>query len=110
MGAGDLLGNLGERRITHAGIFESVFRHRDRVSAAMPFANQPGARLEAEAWIGCNPARGLEHLRQCLQLATRRFAEPAVFDFLEAIADPSDQQVATEPWRLAAIKPPPFTA
>ena len=45
MGAGDLFGDLRERRITHAGILESVFRHRDGVGAAMPFANQPGAGL-----------------------------------------------------------------
>ena len=47
MGTSDLSGNLGERLICRAGILESIVRHRDRMSAAMPFANQPGARLEA---------------------------------------------------------------
>ena len=110
MGTGDLFGDFGERRIIRAGILESVFRHGDRVSAAMPFANQAGARLQAEAWIRGDPACGPEHFRQSLQLATRRLAEPAMLDFLEAVADPSDQQVAADPWRLTAIKPPPFTA
>ena len=110
MGAGDLFGDLRKRRITHAGILKSVFRHRDCVGAAMPFAHQPGARLQAEAGIRGDPACGPEHLRQRLQLATRRLAEPAVLDFLEPVADPPDQQVATDPWRLAAVKPPPFAA
>ena len=110
MGTGDLSGDLRKRRITHAGIFESIFRHRDCVGVAMPFAHQPGARLQAEAGIGADPACGPEHLRQRLQLATRRLAEPTVLDFLKPVADPPDQQVATDPWRLAAVKPPPFAA
>ena len=76
----------------------------------MPFAYQPGTRLQAETWIRSDPAFGPEHLRESLQLAPRRFAEPTVFDFLEPVADPSDQQVTTDPWRLTAIKPSPFAA
>ena len=76
----------------------------------MPFANQSGARLQAETWIRSHSAFGPEHLRECLQLAPRRFAELAMLDFLNAVADPSDQQVATDPWRLAAVKPPPLVA
>src|ERR1700751_3477318 len=56
MGAGDLLGDLGERRITRAGIFEALFRHCDRVRAATPFTHQPSAGLQAEAGIRCDPA------------------------------------------------------
>ena len=67
MGTGDLLGDLGERRIRRAGELESVFRHGDRVSAAMPFAHQPGARLQAETWIRSDSAFGPEHLRESLQ-------------------------------------------
>ena len=33
-----------------------------------------------------------------------------MLDFLELVADASDQQVTTEPWRLAPIKPPPSAA
>ena len=33
-----------------------------------------------------------------------------MLDFLETVADPSDQQVATDPWRLAVIKPSPLAA
>ena len=68
----------------------------------------PGFRLRPGG--GANPTRGLEHLCQRLQLATGRLAESAVFDFLKAIADRTDQQVATDPWRLAAVQPPPFAA
>ena len=38
----------------------------------MPFAHQPSAGLKAETWIGGYLARGPEHLRQRLQLATGR--------------------------------------
>ena len=64
MGTGDLFGDLRERRIIRAGITKSVFRHGDRVSAAMPFAHQPGARLQAETWIRGDSAFGPEHLRR----------------------------------------------
>lgn len=59
MGAGDLLGDLGEGRIIHTGIFEAVFRHRDGVRASMPFAYEPGAWLQAEAGM---PAPWLDGL------------------------------------------------
>ena len=89
---------------------ESIFRHRDSVSAGVPIAHQPGAWLQAETWIRSDLAFGPKHLRESLQLAPRRFAEPAILDFLEPIADSSDQQVTTDPWRLAPIKPSPFAA
>jgi hypothetical protein len=33
-----------------------------------------------------------------------------VFDFLKPVADPPDQQVTTDPWRFASIKPSSFEA
>jgi hypothetical protein len=33
-----------------------------------------------------------------------------MLDFLEAVADTPDQQVTTDPWRLASKKPSPFEA
>ena len=51
--------------------------------ASVPFAHQPGARLQAETWIRSDSAFGPEHLRESLQLAPRRFAEPAMLDFLK---------------------------
>jgi len=110
MGTGNLFGDFGERRIRRAGILESIFRYRDSVGASVPFAYQPGARLQAETWIRSDSAFGPEHLRESLQLAPRGFAEPAMLDFLEPVADSSDQQVTTDPWRLAPIKPSPFAA
>ena len=68
----------------------------------------PGFRLRPGS--GATRPVGPEHLRQRLQLATRRLAEPAVFDFLKPVADAADQQVAADPRRLAAVKPPPFAA
>ena len=110
MGTGNLFGDFGERRIRRAGMLESIFRYRDSVGAAVPFAHQPGARLQAETWIRSDSAFSPEHLRQRLQLAPRRFAEPTMLDFLEAVADPPQQQIATDPWWLAVIKPSPFAA
>ena len=110
MGTSDRFCDLCERRITHPGVFEAVFGHRDGVGAAAPFAHQPGARLQTEAWIGSDLASGPEHLRQRLQLATCGLAEPTVLEFLEPVPDPPDQEVTTDPWRLAAIKPSPFAA
>jgi hypothetical protein len=87
MGPSDPSSDLGERRITYAGIFESVFRHGECVCAAMPLAHQPGAGLEAEAGIWRDSTFGPEHFCQRFQLATRRLAEPAVLDFLKLVAD-----------------------
>ena len=110
MRTSDLFCDFRERRIIRAGILESVFRYRDSMGASVPFAYQPGAWLQAETWIRSDPAFGPEHLRKSLQLASRRLAETAVSDFLEAIANSSDQQVAAKLWRLAPIKPSPFAA
>ena len=110
MGTGDLLGDFRERRIRRAAMLEPIFRYRDSVSASVPFAHQPSARLQAKTWIRSDSAFGPEHLRESLQLAPRRFAEPAMTDFLEPVADSSDQQVTTDPRRLAPIKPSPFAA
>ena len=110
MGTGDLVGDLGERWIAHPGIFKSLFRYRDGMGAAAPFAHQSGARLQTEAWIGSHLASGLEHLRQRLQLATCGLAEPAMLELLVPVADPPDQQVATNPWGFIAVKPSPFAA
>ena len=109
MGARDLLGDLRKRRIRCARILESIFRYCDSVGASVPFAHQPGARLQAKTWIRSDSAFVPKHLRESLQLAPRRFAEPAMLEFLESVADSSDQHVTTDPWRLAPIKPSPFT-
>jgi hypothetical protein len=63
----------------------------------VPFAHQPGARLQAETWIRSDSAFGPEHLRESPQPAPRGFAEPAMLDFLEPVADPPDQEVTTDP-------------
>ena len=63
MGAGDFFGDLGERRIRRPGTLESIFRYCDSMGASVPFAYEPGARLEAEAWIRSDSALGPKHLR-----------------------------------------------
>jgi hypothetical protein len=85
MGARDLLGDFGEGRIAGPGIFEAVLRHCDGVRAAMPFAHEPSAWLQNKTRIWTYPARGPEHLRQCLELAAGRFTEPTVLKLLASI-------------------------
>ena len=110
MGSRYLLGDFREGRVARPGIFEAVLRHRDGVRAAMPFAHEPSTRLQSEARIWTNPARGPEHLRQCLELATGRLAEPTVLKLLAPIGDPAKEKIAADPWGLAAVEPPPFAA
>src|SRR5665811_1428141 len=108
MGACDLLGDFCEGRVARPSMFEAFFRHRDRVRAAMPFAHEPSAGLQSEARIWTDPARGPEHLCQCPELAAHRLAEPTVLKLLASIGDPAKEEIAADPWRLAAVKPPPF--
>ena len=110
MDTGDLFGDLRERRIRRADILESIFRYCDSVGASVPFAHQPGARLQAETWICSNPAFSPKHFRESLQPTPRRFAEPAMLDFLDPVSDSSDQQVTTDPGWIAPKKPSPFMA
>jgi hypothetical protein len=110
MDSRDFLGDFREGRVARPGIFEAVLRHSDGVRAAMPFAHQPSTRLQSEARIWANPARGLEHLRQCLELTAGRLTEPTVLKFLAPIDDPAKEKIAASPWWLAAIEPPPFAA
>src|SRR5262245_10321281 len=44
---GGLLGDLAQGRIARSSVLETVVRHRDNMSAAVPFANQTRARLQA---------------------------------------------------------------
>jgi len=110
MGPCDLLDDFREGRVTRPAIFEAVLGHRDRVGAAMPFAHQPSARLQGEARIWPHPTCGLEHLRQRLELATRRLTDTAVLELLAPKGDPAKKKIAADPWGLAAVKPPPFAA
>src|SRR5680860_180375 len=106
MGSRDLLGDFCEGRVARPGVFEAILRHRDGMRAAMPFAHEPSAGLQSEARIWTDPARGPEHLCQCPELAAHRLAEPTVLKLLASIGDPAKEEIAADPWRLAAVKPP----
>jgi hypothetical protein len=110
MNSSYFLGDFREGRVARPGIFEAILRHRDGVCAAMPFAHQPSARLQSEARIWTYPARGPEHLRQGLELAAGRLAEPTMLKLLVSIGDSAKEKIAAESWGLAAVKPAPFTA
>ena len=68
-------------------------KDRDGMSAAVPFANQTRTGLQAEAWRCANQTRRPQGLCYRLQLATRRLAEPAVFDFLKSVTERKDKEV-----------------
>src|SRR5271168_1388114 len=74
----DLFGDLGQGRIACACILESVFRHRDGMSTATPFAYETRPRFQAEAWRGSNPTRRPQSLRHRLQLTAGRLTEPTM--------------------------------
>ena len=78
MGPGDLPGDHGQGPIAGSFMLEAVFRHRDGMRAAMPFADQPRAGLEAQAGGGANAARRLQALCNGLQLAAGRLAETSI--------------------------------
>ena len=110
MRSSDLFGDLGQRRIASScpAILEPIFRHRDGVRTATPFADKTRAGLQAEARRRANPARRPQGLRYRLQLATGRLAKPAVFDFLKSVTERKDKEVAADPRRFAVVQPPPF--
>src|SRR5262245_41946787 len=86
----------------------SVSRHRDRMSAVTPFANQTRTGLETEARRSANPTRGSQGLCYPSQLATRRLAEPAVLHFLKPVSKSKDKEIATDPRRITVVQPAPF--
>ena len=105
----DLFGDLAQGRIARAGILEPIFGDRDGMSTAVPFANKTRSWLQAEARRRANPTRCPQALRDRAELATRRFTEPAVLDFLKSVAERKDQEVATDPRCITVVQPPPFT-
>jgi hypothetical protein len=50
----------------------------------------------------------LQGLRQGLQLAPGRFAEPAMFDFLKSVPERKDKQIAADLRWLSVVETPPF--
>ena len=110
MRAGDLLSDLGQRRIVRPHVLEPVFRNRDGMRAPVPLAHEARTWLEAEARRGGNPTCCPQGFRQRLQLATRRLAEPAVRDLLKSVTERQDKEVAADPRRLTVVEPPPFAA
>ena len=92
MRTGDLLGDLGKGRIARPSVFETVVCHRDNMSAAVPFANQTRARLQAKARRRGDPPRCPQGFRHRLQLAPRRLAESAVLDFLKPVPSASTRR------------------
>jgi hypothetical protein len=79
------------------------------MSTAVPLANKTRSWLQAEARRRADPTRCPQALRDRSELATRRFTQPAVFDFLESVAERKDQEIATDPRRITVVQPPPFT-
>jgi hypothetical protein len=78
------------------------------MGAAVPLAHQTRTGLEVQASRCSNPTRRPQGLCHGLQLATRRFAKPAVFDFLKPVSEAKDKEIAADPWRITVVQLAPF--
>lgn len=106
----DRLGDRRQGRIVCSGIFKAIVRDGHGVRATMPLAEKTSARLQAKIWGGANSTGLLQGLHYRLQLATCRFAQPAMFELLEFVTERENKEVAADLWRCAVMQPSPFTA
>ena len=75
---------------------ETVIEQEDLIGSAPPLPNQPGSRFEFDTSTTPDLSGLVELLCNLPQLALPLRAEPAVSDFLQAICDGAQQQLAAE--------------
>ena len=104
--AGDGAGDRRQRLVSPALILEAVVEHGGGVLHALPLADQPGAGDRAvtlaHRQLALDPPILL--LDQLLQLRLGARRQPAVGQFLDAVGQPLDQEVAVEGRRLAIVE------
>ena len=113
MGAGDLAGDLRQGAVASSLELEDIIENNYCVCSPMPFPDEAGAGFHLRRL----PQRG--RFLRARQVETNRgpgkalpgsLRQPAEREFLKAIRDGSQQQVATDARRLRAAEPPPFLA
>lgn len=110
MRTGDRLRNLAKRGIGFPGIFETVFRHDDRVCPPAPFPYKPYSWPDAWTGIRSNAPVRLQFPGQRYESSLSPLAEAALGKLLHAIGDGADKQVTAQPRRVISIQAPPFCA
>ena len=80
----------------HAPPGETVIQHEHLIDSALPLPNQPGSRFQFDT--GTPPDRSglVELLCNVAELVLALRAEPAERDFLQAVCDGAQQQLAAE--------------
>src|SRR5205814_2162169 len=75
---------------------ETVIEHEHLIGSALPLPNQPGSRFQFDTSTSLDLSGLVELLRNVTELALALRAEPAERDFLQAVCDGAQQQVAAE--------------
>ena len=75
---------------------ETVIEHEHLIGSALPLPNQPGSRFQFDTSTPPHLSGLVELLRNLTQLTLALQAEPAERDFLQAVCDGAQQQLAAE--------------
>src|SRR5947209_9611968 len=75
---------------------ETVIEHEHLIGSALPLPNQPGSRFQFDTSTPPDRSGLVELLCNLPQLALPLRAEPAESDFLQAVCDGAQQQLAAE--------------
>src|SRR5437588_8145418 len=75
---------------------ETVIEHEHLIGSALPLPNQPGSRFQFDTSTPPDLSGFLEVLCNMAKLVLALRAEPAERDFLQAVCDGAQQQLAAE--------------
>src|SRR5690348_16907679 len=75
---------------------ETVIKHEHLIGSALPLPNQPGSRFQFDTSTPPDLSGFVELLCNVAELALALRAEPAECDFLQAVCDGAQQQLAAE--------------
>src|SRR5689334_20417752 len=75
---------------------EALIEHEQLIGSALPLPNEPGSRFQFEARTAPDLSGFFELLCELTELALPLRAEPAKGDFLQAVCDGAQQQLAAE--------------
>src|SRR5689334_23144353 len=75
---------------------ETVIEHEHLIGSALPLPNQPGSRFQFDTSTSPDLSGFVELLCSVAELALALWTEPAERDFLQAVCDGAQQQLAAE--------------
>src|SRR5689334_25134510 len=94
--ASDLSRDSRKRTVMCALPRETVIEHEHLIGSALPLPNQPGSRFQFDTSTPPDLSGFVELLCNVPELALALRAEPAERDFLQAVCDGKQQQLAAE--------------